>query len=313
MSSSIVATYVEQPEALMAAQRLAESLRTFGGAWRAAPFVVYLPEDAGAVADALVERLAAVDVEIRRSRTPEAARWFYYGGKPYAAAQAEADAAGGEGAATGSPPPEAEILVWLDLDTVILDEPREFALAPGVALAYCPVMHNRSGTRYDESPDPFWRRIYELLALTDEQLFPMITPADHEKIRAYFHCGHLALRPAAGILRHWARDFSTLAADSTLLAMCRESRDRRIFLHQTALTSAVLHRLERAALFEFSPAYNYPIFFDRLYGADQPYASLDGIATARCLGAFGERIGEDWTTQLAGPEDRIAWLGERQR
>ena len=68
--------------------------------------------------------------------------------------------------------------------------------------------------------------------------------------------------------------------------MCKESGDRRTFLHQTALTCAVLHRLGRAALVEFSGAYNYPIFFERLHGADQAYTSLEEGVTVRLLGSF---------------------------
>ena len=316
MSKAIVATYAEDPGQLMALHRLAESRRTCGGTWQKTPVIGFLPEDAGAVDGAIVEQLGSVGVEIRRSRTPEAARWFFYGGKPYAAAQAEAEAVGaggGDASSEGAGAAPVEILAWLDLDTVLLDQPREFDLAPEIALAYCPVMHNRSGTPYDEAPDPFWSRIYDLLSLSDDLLFPMITPADHQKIRAYFHCGHLAVRPEKGILRQWASDFSVLAGDSALVAMCRESRDQRIFLHQTALTSAVLHRLNRSAFTEFSAAYNYPIFFDRLYGADQSYTSLKGVATVRCLGTFGEKLGADWAEQLSGPEDRIDWLRERQR
>jgi hypothetical protein len=235
-------------------------------------------------------------VQIIPSEIPDPARRFFYGGKAYAAAAAERAAEGKYG-----------LLIWLDDDTVVLDEPSEFALGSEISLAYTPVMHNRSGMLYDEEPNPFWARIYELLKLSDDELFPMVTPADHDTIRAYFHCGQYSLRPEKGILRQWAEDFTVLSEDSVLVDMCRETQNYRIFLHQTALTSAILHKIGRDEMVPLSDRYNYPIFFERQYGADQPYDNIEGVATMRCVVSL-EKIGENWSEDLSGPPDRIAWL-----
>lgn len=298
MNHVVFATYVEAPYQLANAYRLTESLRTFGGAWRNAPVWVYKPDDATIDDGALLAKLRDLGAEVHSSHTPETARWFFYGGKPFGAAAAEEAAAG-----------RTEILVWLDEDTIVLQEPHEFDLAPGVSLAYCPVMHNRSGTLHGAPPNPYWHRIYEKLALTDEMLFPMVTPADEQKIRAYFHCGALAARPEQGILRGWARDFETLCGDSVLVAMCKEDRNNRVFLHQTALTGAVLHRLQPREMVQLSSRYNYPIFFERQYAAARRFDSIEDVATVRCV-VSAEKLGPDWAAQLSGPTDRISWLRE---
>lgn len=299
MKPVVFGTYVERDYQLPNACRLTESLRAFGGAWRDAPVWVYMPADATFDDRESLARLRSLVTEVRTSPTPESAKWFFYGGKPFAAAAAEEAAAG-----------QAALLVWLDEDTVILDEPREFDLAPGVSLAYCPVMHNRSGTLHDAEPNAFWSRIYETLGLSDDMLFPMVTPADEQKIRAYFHCGQLAVRPEQGVLRQWARDFEMLCGDSILVAMCKEDRDKRVFLHQTALTGSVLHKLQSKEMVELSNRYNYPIFFERQYGAAKPFNSIANAATIRCLLSV-EKMGPDWSARLDGPADRIAWLKER--
>jgi hypothetical protein len=301
MHDVVFSTYVEWAGQLAGACRLTESLRAFGGAWRDAPVWVYMPDDASVDDSESLARLRGLGVEVRTSHTPEVAKWFFYGGKPFGAAAAEEAAAGW-----------AALLVWLDQDTIILDEPREFHLAPGVGLAYCPVMHNRSGTLYGSALNAFWSRIYEKLGLSDDLLFPMITPADQQKIRAYFHCGQLAVRPEKGILRQWARQFETLCGDSVLVAMCKEDRDQRVFLHQTALTGAVLHTLQPKEMVALSGRYNYPIFFERQYGASRPFDSITDVATIRCV-VSAEKMGPDWATQLTGPADRIAWLKEHLR
>ncbi len=301
MTPVVFGTYVESAAQLSNASRLTESLRAFGGAWRDAPVWVYMPADATIESDEARARLRGLAAEARTSTTPEAARWFFYGGKPFAAAAAEEAAAG-----------RFALLVWLDEDTVVFDEPREFDLAPGVSLAYCPVMHNRSGTLYGVEPNPFWSRIYERLGLSDDMLFPMVTPADEQKIRAYFHCGQLAVRPEKGILRQWARDFETLCSDSVLAAMCKADQGKRIFLHQTALTGSVLHKLQPKEMVELSARYNYPIFFERQYGAAKPFRTITDVVTIRCLHS-AERLGPNWPAELEGPADRIAWLKERLR
>jgi len=298
MTPVVFGTFVESAAQLSNACRLTESLRAFGGAWRDAPVWVYMPVDAVIDGEQSRARLRDLAAEVRTSATPEAARWFFYGGKPFAAAAAEQAAAG-----------RAALLVWLDDDTVILDEPREFDLAPGVSLAYCPVMHNRSGTLYGVEPNAFWSRIYERLALSDDMLFPMVTPADEQKIQAYFHCGQLAMRPEKGILRQWARDFETLYSDSVLVGMCKEDQDKRVFLHQAALTGSVLHKLQPEEMVELSGRYNYPIFFERQYGATKPFRTITDVATIRCLHS-AERLGPNWATELEGPADRIGWLKE---
>ncbi len=301
MNHVVVGIYVETPGQLANVCRLIESLQAFGGAWRDAPVWVYKPEDVSIEDGALLAKLSSLGGEIRPSRTPAAAKWFFYGGKPFGAAAAEEAAAG-----------RAELLVWLDDDTIFLQEPREFDLAPGVCLAYCPVMHNRSGTLHGAAPNPFWARIYAKLALTDEMLFPMVTPADEQEIRAYFHCGELVVRPERGILRGWAQDFEALCGDSVLVALCKADRNNRVFLHQTALTGAILHRLAPEEMVQLSSRYNYPIFFERQYGAAKRFDSVEDAATIRIV-VSAQAMGPTWAAELAGPADRIAWLKEHLR
>jgi hypothetical protein len=298
----VFATYAEWPGALANTARMAESVRTFGGRFSQADIWLYVPEpirERLLTDSSTVSQLNEWDVDIRTSQIPEAARWFFYGGKPYAAAQAEADAAGLK-----------TIVIWLDDDTIVLDAPEEFDLPPSRSLAYCPIMHNRSGSLYGQPPDDFWSRIYEMQDLSDDMLFEMTTPADQQKIRAYFHCGEQAVRPEKGVFTRWAQDFDKLVKDSMILALCRHEGRYRVFLHQAALTGAVLHLLSRDEMKELSKRYNYPILFDQHYGAVEPYNSLENVVTARWVVSV-DSIGADWPDQLTGPPEKIEWLAER--
>lgn len=294
-SKLVFATYADTTKELKNVIRLVESIRTFAGQLRDAPVLVYVPEDIDIEDGTLFVELKTHGVEIGKVQIPDKAKWFYYAGKVYAAAAAEE-----------AVEDTADVLVWLDEDTVVLDEPRDFALGPETSFAYVPVMHNRSGTRLEDPPGPFWNRIYEKLSITDDMLFPMETPADRQIIRAYFHVGLIVARPEHGVLRKWASDFEELYNDPALVELCEADVTRRIFIHQTALVG-VLHLIDRNEMKMLPKRYNYPIFFDRQYGAEQPFNSIENAATIRCI-VSADNMGPNWTKELSGPPDKITWL-----
>lgn len=296
----IFATYAETEVELRHARVLAESIRAFAGRFREAPMWVYVPETlASTIADETMNLFLELRVEIRTSRIPDDAGWFYYAGKTFAAGAAEAAA-----------DEKATILVWMDEDTIVMQEPVDLVLSDGIGFAYRPVMHNRSGSLYSEPPDPFWSRIYEKLAIDPKALFSMVTPADRQTIRAYFNAGLLVVRPEHQILRKWGDSFTVLYRDSVLARMCREDVTHRIFLHQTALVGAVLNTLEQDALVELSEWYNYPMFFKKMYGADTEFDSIDNIVTLR-YDIYFRNPDPDWADQLKGSAHLISWMKER--
>jgi hypothetical protein len=299
LPSVVFATYANTEEERRHVIYLAESIRAFAGKLSKAPLWVYSDNN-----EISQNRPFPIDpdrlgIEIKSSQTPDDARWFYYAGKTFAAGRAEVDAEG-----------SFDILVWMDEDTIVLKEPGEFILETDIEFAYCPVMHNRTGSLFSEPPDPFWSRIYERLAVNPKTLFPMTTPADRQKIRAYFNAGLLVVRPERKILRRWGKSFQILYRDTELAGMCRKNIEYRIFLHQTALVGAVLNNLDKDSMTRLSTGYNYPLFFKKMYGAEQEFDNLDDIATLR-YDIYFRNPDSDWSHQLKGPEHVISWLKDR--
>ena len=298
-SEYIFATFADGPESLDHIYYLVESVRKFAGAMKDAPVWIYMPDDLKIDVKEVEARFAPLGATIKVSHTPEDSRWLFYAGKTYAAGEAEKEADG-----------KAKILIWMDEDTIVLQEPTGFALAPNVGFAYRPVMHNRSGSLYGETPSEFWQRIYDDLKVKDADLFPMVTPADRQKVRAYFNAGLLVVRPEKGILRKWGEDFTVLRNDSVLARMCKENVDKRIFLHQTALVGAVLNTLKHDEMVELPLEYNYPLFFHQMFEAATEFESLDGIVTMR-YDFYFRNPDPQWAEKLSGPREKIAWLKER--
>lgn len=295
----VFAAYAEDAEQLRHVYFLVESIRTFAGKFRNAPVWVYLPGNLLREDTLAAEQLTRLKAELRVSEAPAEAREFYFAGKVFAAGDAEVAAAG-----------LARLLVWMDEDTIVLREPGDIDLPDGVAFAYRPVMHNRSGSLYGQPPNPYWKRIYDKLGLADADLFPVVTPADSQKIRAYFNSGLLVVRPERGILRAWPKDFATLYSDPDLIRMCDENITNKIFLHQTALVGAVLNIVSRAETMELPDVYNYPIFFHRQWEAAREFESIEDVVTLR-YDVYFRNPDPEWRSKLRGPDDRIAWLAER--
>jgi len=297
--SVIFAAYAEDQEGLRSIFFLAESIREFAGPFSTAPIWLYVPEGLTLVDTQWAGKFRDLRVEIKTSRTPEAARRFYFAGKVFAAGQAESDAQG-----------KAAVLVWMDEDTVILRPPDAFNLPDGICLAYRPVMHNRSGSLYGVPPSAFWGRIYDKLALDDSQLFSMVTVADKQTIRAYFNAGLLVVRPERGILRAWPVCFTTLYSDSILADMCDKDEEKKIFLHQTALVGAVLNNAARKELKELSEQYNYPIFFHQQYESKAPFDDIGDIISLR-YDVYFRNPDPQWSQKLKGPTQVVSWLKTR--
>ncbi|MFH1688423.1 MAG: hypothetical protein ABIE70_13000 [bacterium] len=292
----VFATFAEDSENLDHVYIMAESIREFADDMKDAPIWLYVPDYAELSMEKVASRFAPLNVTVRISTAPEDSRLFYYSGKTYAAGQAEHDAEN-----------VASILVWMDEDTIILRKPQEFLLPDSVVLGYRPVMHNRSGSLKSEKPNPFWSRIYDLLAVAEDNLFPMVTPADQQTIRAYFNAGLLVVRPERGILTKWSHDFAVLYRDSVLARTCRDDITARIFLHQTALVGSVLNTIRRNEMVELSAAYNYPLFFERMFGATSEFGSIEDVVSLR-YDTYFRKPDPDWQQRLRGPEPQRSWL-----
>jgi hypothetical protein len=135
----------------------------------------------------------------------------------------------------------------------------------------------------------------------------MVTPADSDTIRPYFNAGCMVVRPERGLLAKWAECFPRLYRDSLLVEMCRADVKKRIFIHQAALTGAILVNLERDELIEFSARINYPIFFEQMFGAKRAFDDITGVVTFRHESYFRQPA-PGWDEKLKGPADRIAWM-----
>ena len=295
----IFAGFAEGAEQLSHMLVFVESVRKFAGSFRDAPIWIYVPEASTEKYKKILDKISALRADIYESSAPEAAQEYYFSRKVFAAAEAEAQAE-----------TQTEILAWLDEDTIILKEPKDFLLAHDKSLGYRPVMHQNIGSLYSDPPDEFWSRVYKDLSIHKSALFPMVTPADQRTLRPYFNAGLMVVRPERGVLREWPTNFIKLYEDPVLAEMCQKDVYKRIFLHQAALVGAILITLKKEEMFEFSPNYNYPLFFHEKFEATQKFGDISDAYTTR-YDIYFRKPTPGWSERLKGPEEIIAWLKEK--
>jgi hypothetical protein len=299
MAQLAFAMPVSPGEAEREAVLLARSQRAFGGALRQAALWALLPNAAEALTSGTREALSALGVELVPFPIADDALRFPFAVKAFAAAAAEEFARG-----------RADILVWMDADTLVLQEPGALLLASQEALGCCPIHHLRIGPPYDTPLGPFWRLIYDQCAVPEERAFLLHTVVDGERIRPHLNAGLLAVRPERGLLRAWRDNFTRLYRQPAFQQFYAQNGLYRIFVHQAILSGTVLSLLTPAEIRVLPLLYNYPLHLHAAFPPERAVARLNDLVTCRYDGwEFLARPG--WQDVIRIEEPLKAWLEEQ--
>jgi len=270
---------------------LARSLRTFGGELANYPLWMMVPQTLAHLGETTLQALSGLDVQLHRFEVPEEALKFPFGGKVYAAAAAESLASN-----------EADILVWMDSDTVFAGEPAGLVLKENVDLGYRPVMLRNVSSLYDEPLNVFWSFIFERCDTPANNLFPMLTTVDGVRVRPHFNAGILSVRPQAGLLQTWRNNFECLYFQPELAPFYQENILYRIFVHQAILAGTLLAKLKKDEMQDLGARFNYPVFLE---GASE--LARDVVTLRYDEFKFFQQPG--WENKVPLKEPVKKWLG----
>ncbi len=299
-ASSLAVAFFARAGQETEARILVESLRSFGGSLKGAPVSVLYPADSPLRDGPDREALERLGTEFVPFRGDPGVMAFPLSDKAAAAAEAERRAEG-----------RADALAWLDVDTVILAEPGEFLLPPGIALAGRPVHHRLIGSPYDEPPSLFWKLLYEAEAVPESNLYPMVSTMDRQRIRPYYNAGCLVVRPERRILRTWYAELARLIRDPAVIEEASKVPRGSLFLHQAALSAVILSRIPKEQIAELPFRYNYPLALHGTCPRDLRPASWNALATLR-YDSLGNVAGNAWKA-LPAEGGLAGWLEERFR
>jgi lipopolysaccharide biosynthesis glycosyltransferase len=171
--------------------QLAQSIRSHAGKYASSRILAIKPRAGLPISGNTRRKLNTLNVEfIDRSEMPEFS-WFNFMNKPKAFVIAEEIA-------------NTEILVWLDSDTLILQEPNAFTLDAAEQVAACVTDKNIGTSGPKDSNYLFWQHICSNLRLPEIEEFPWVETGDTgEKIRAYWNSGVVVFRADIGFARRY--------------------------------------------------------------------------------------------------------------
>lgn len=249
---------------------LAGSIRAFAGEFRDAPIRVLIPEVDKRLSEATRTQLESMDARLIRFPIDQATFEFPYAGKVFASAIAESQAAG-----------EAEVLAWMDVDSIVTGDPAELLLNAGQDFGYRPVDHTLIGSPDEEPVDSFWTLIYEHCGVSEDRPFPMTATVDEKRIRPYFNGGIAVVRPQRGLLRAWRDAFDRLYREASYEDFYQRDALYRTFMHQAVLAGTVLATMESAAMRELSYRVAYPLHMHADYPVVHRPAHINDLVSCR--------------------------------
>ena len=276
------------------ALRLAESIRSFGGDYTQSPIWILLPESEVSMVGDILSRLVPLDIRLVPFDNRLSLEDFPFARKVAAAATAEALAGG-----------QTKFLVWMDPDSLLLQDPTPLLLPPDVSLGIRPVDHTLIGSVYEQPIEPFWELVYSRCGVPPGMVYPMTTGIDQVQIRTYFNTGLVVTRPEKGLFQTWALFFEKLGRDPQFETLFQGNTLYRIFFHQAILSGAALSILRSNEILEYPAHVNYPLHMHTLVSADRRPSHLDDLVTCR-YDTFFEQA--NWKMTLSGNGRLMSWL-----
>jgi hypothetical protein len=295
MSNLIFATPIyptaTEPEVVL----LVRCIRAFGGGLAENPIWALTPAPE-ALSDETRAALQVLNVELRPFAIDAAALDFPFAVKAFVAAVAEQTARG-----------RADLLAWLDSDTLVLQEPRALLLGDDKALACCPIHHLRIGPSYDAPLDPFWRLIYDACAAPEDRAFLMHTAVGGDRIRPHINAGLLVVRPERGVLTAWWDTFVRVYRQPAFEQSYQQNTRYHIFVHQAILSGTALSLLEPHEFLVLPGSYNYPLHLHADFPPERAVTGLNALVTCRYDG-WGFFDAPSWPEAMTIEEPLRSWL-----
>jgi hypothetical protein len=235
-------TAVGHPDQILKVQLMIESVRAFGGLLSGSPFLLYELDPL----HASCERVRSDRLEIVQLSGSELLQGYPFAGKVNACANAESRVKS-----------EADQLVWISPDCLVVGEPRELVLGSHHDAALRPVHIRNVGLLVGEEPDKYWQGIYAAVggSMTEVELETFV---DQQRIKAYFNSHTFSIRADLGLMKRWREAFIELVEDRKFQDTACADVLARIFLHQGVLSALLVTALSANRIRILPTNYSYP-------------------------------------------------------
>ncbi len=218
--------------------------------------------------------------------------------KPYAAAFAESQLRN-----------KADVLVWMDADTLIFNSPALLDLAHEKRVAVPPVHKTLVSALASKPLNAFWRNVYAQCGANLKDLPTVTSLADQDRVFAHFNAGLIAVRPEFHLLAQWEVNFRRLYRDDEIAQYYTQDPLYRVFIHQAALAGTIVSTVPREKLELLPREYNYPLILHEEMPDGQKVSSLNELTTAR----YEDYDPPFWFIRIPAQEPIRGWLDEEMK
>ena len=147
-----------------------------------------------------------------------------------------------------------DILVFLDSDTLFINEPDELLLPQQIGVGIRPVdSKNIASSGPDDCYEPYWQKVYSICQVPEPPYIQ--TSIDQQTIRACWNSGLVAVQRNLGLFHQWRHHFMTLMRARHFPPVARRPNIGIPFLDQIALSATLARVFERIQMLPYR--YNY--------------------------------------------------------
>ena len=287
----LVTTPAEEKQANI----LINSIRDFGGRYASSPVYVLT----GDAINASCRTITASDVTLIPLEISDSLPKYPFLLKVMACARAEELLQG-----------KSEVIVWMDVDGLVLNEPGEFYLEKNKKIAIRPVnLRNNVGLPVDSPTDPYWQKIYDYTRLKLRKVPAVETLVDTQRVRLYLNSATFSIRPEQRIFREWKRIFLLLLDDQEYQNNACLTDNHKIFLHQAVFSAVVASRIKENEIQWFSQKAGYPLHHHYELTQEKRVSKLNELESV-----IYERLWDapNWTMSTIKVDEPLkSWLKEK--
>jgi lipopolysaccharide biosynthesis glycosyltransferase len=278
---------------------LIRSLRKFGGGMKDAPVYCFSPRIWMPLEEKTIAEMEKLEVNYIDHNLNKLFPQFPRTNKIFVNAWAEENI-------------DADFLVFLDSDTIFLNEPSKLILNESDDIGICPVHKKGISSRGEgDSKEAYWQEAYQICG---SQVPPFVkTVVSETKIRGHWNSGLISARREAGIFSQWKENINKLI-NARHFPPVRQKQGRQgigiPFLDQIALTAVLANRPDK--IYHLPSNYNYNMKIRPSMNPRDSSLCLDDIVHLHYHQCFSEpEFLQDIEPKLNSETTRYRWLNDQ--
>ena len=216
---------------------LFRSIRKYAGRYKNAPIYSFQPRKGAILKKNTLRAFNELDVIHSTEVLNTEFQYYPISNKIFACAKAEERL-------------KEDILVFLDSDTVVVNEPDSFELPNDMVAAVRPVDNKNEGSAgIDDPNDEYWKKMYLICGVPETPFVESVV--DRKRIRSYWNSGLVVMRRAEGLFQQWRDNFIKL------MQAKHAPGGRLAFVEQLSLSPTLAKVANKIKILDYR--YNYPL------------------------------------------------------